>query len=470
MNIEEILQNVPEYQEFYTVSELDEAAMKIAAEHPEQAALTSIGRSGNGHEIYRLTIGKGSKHCICFGCPHPNEPIGAMTVITLAKILAENEALLEETGFVWHLIPCIDPDATRLNEGWFKGPFDLLHYAREFYRPEGKRQVEWTFPFSYKGYSFQSPMEETKALMRVIEETRPSFVFSLHNTGFGGAYWYVSENIPILNQKLEEAAVHQNVMLNRGETESAYIKKLSGSVHSMMSIRKYLDYAEQHGCQADEIGDAGTCSSDYINSVCRCFTMMAELPYFMDSRIQDESSSGKNHAMIVEEGYQYHRQHAAFLKDQLSRIQSGVSADNPFAGWLAMILKYYKGIEDTSTDDLLKNEDMKRYATVAEEFDNAIQQRYFECLNLGMLSRYCRFELTKDGAHSLDAQELFREVMAVTDKELQKWCETIEAQSDYEIVPIKRLVSVQIESALLVCDNWEQIDAAMNSCDTAGNA
>ncbi len=461
MNIEEILQNVPEYQEFYTVNELDEAAMKIAASYPKQAALTSIGRSGNGHEILRLTIGKGSKHCICFGCPHPNEPIGAMTVITLAGLLAENEELLQETGFTWHLIPCIDPDATKLNEGWFKGPFDLLHYAKEFYRPEGKRQVEWTFPFSYKGHSFASPMEETKALMRLIDEVRPSFVYSLHNTGFGGAYWYVSENIPELNQKLEKAAGHQNIMLNRGETESAYIRKLSGSVHSMMSILEYIDYSEAHNYPVDELGDAGTCSADYINSVCKCFTMIAELPYFMDARIQDESPSGKNHAKIVDEGYQCRRQHAAFLRDQLSRIQTNVSEENPFAGWLAMVLKFYEGLESTAVENLPNNEDRKRYATIAEEFDNAIQQRFFECLNLGMLSRYCRYELSQESIHALDALELFREVMSVADRELQKWCETIEAQSEYEVVSIRRLVSVQVESALLVCDNWEKIEDTM---------
>ena len=67
----------------------------------------------------------------------------------------------------------------------------------------------------------------------------------------------------------------------------------------------------------------------------------------------------------------------------------------------------------------------------------------------------------QESIHALDALELFREVMSVADRELQKWCETIEAQSEYEVVSIRRLVSVQVESALLVCDNWEKIEDTM---------
>ena len=59
----------------------------------------------------------------------------------LSLRLAEDDSLRESLGYTWYLIKCIDPDGTRLNEGWFKGPFSIENYARHFYRPASFQQV-----------------------------------------------------------------------------------------------------------------------------------------------------------------------------------------------------------------------------------------------------------------------------------------------------------------------------------------
>jgi len=41
--------------------------------------------------------------------------------------------LRESLGYTWYLVKCIDPDGTRLNEGWFKGPFSIENLARHYY-------------------------------------------------------------------------------------------------------------------------------------------------------------------------------------------------------------------------------------------------------------------------------------------------------------------------------------------------
>ncbi len=47
----------------------------------------------------------------------------------------EDAELRDGYDYTWHLIGCVDPDGTRLNEGWFAGPFTPRNYARHFYRP-----------------------------------------------------------------------------------------------------------------------------------------------------------------------------------------------------------------------------------------------------------------------------------------------------------------------------------------------
>ena len=125
---EDIIEKVPAYKSFCTVDELRSSSQKLAREHPDKVKLFEIGKSGKGEKIEVLRIGKGRKTALLFGFPHPNEPIGSMTLEFLSQRLAENSSL-DKLGFTWYIIKCIDPDGARLNEGWFKGPFTPLHYA-----------------------------------------------------------------------------------------------------------------------------------------------------------------------------------------------------------------------------------------------------------------------------------------------------------------------------------------------------
>ena len=149
----EIMEGVPDFKEFMTVDELDNSSQKLA-EQFENVELVNVGKSISGRPILCLKIGKGKKRALLFAFPHPNEPIGSLTVEFLSRYLAENPEITEELGYTWYLIKAIDPDGAILNEGWFKGKFDPLKYARYYYRPPSHEQIEWTFPIEYNKLSF----------------------------------------------------------------------------------------------------------------------------------------------------------------------------------------------------------------------------------------------------------------------------------------------------------------------------
>ncbi len=447
MKLENILSKIPDYKNFYTVNELDEQVRLLQNKHPDIIEVKEIGTSRNGHKILSMSLGTGEKNALCFACPHPNEPIGAMTLITMAQLFAEDPKLLSETGFTWHLIPCIDPDGTLLNEGWFKGPFSLTNYVRNFYRPVGHEQVEWTFPFSYKGVTFDKSIPETQALMRLIDELKPSFMYSLHNSAFGGAYWYLTDDIPGLCNELENAAIRQNVPLHLGEPEVAYITKFSPAVHSMMSMKAHYDYMEKYvGSIPVMSATSGTCSSDYVNTVCKCVTMMAELPYFCDHRIADLSLTDKTRRDVVLENIILSEKHYKFLQQLWPSLVGCFEDENPFP-------KLVDGcIEGADSNNIARRNQIQdagfdKLATVSEWFDNLYGVRIFECLNLGLAVRACDYELSKEKCENkstlLDARAKF-------DAELVRMCDWLEQNVNYEIIPIRRLVSVQTESALIV--------------------
>ena len=94
-------------------------------------------------------------------------------------------------------------------------------------------------------------------------------------------------------------------------------------------------------------------------------------------------------------------------------------------------------------------------ATVAEEFDNLLMSRFYKSLSYGMLIRANEYELEameKAGEVNPEkkaALEKARDIAIVHHKELT---DLLEKEIDYEVVPIRKLVSIQLECGLLVGD------------------
>lgn len=453
MDIAQILRYIPDYQVFYTVDELDQQTRLLAEKYPDVIRTEVIGTSRQGHPIQSMVLGRGPKNALCFACPHPNEPIGAMTMIAMAEIFGAHPEILEETGFTWRLIPCIDPDGTRLNEGWFKGPFSLGEYIKGFYRPPGNKQVEWTFPINIRGAKFDDPLPETRALMKLIDQLKPEFMFSLHNCAFGGAYWYLTDNIPELCAKLENAARRQEVPLHLGEPESAYITKYSPAVHSMMSVTAMVNYMIRFGGGVPRTTmKCGGCSADYVASVCKCMTMMAELPYFYDKRIEDTSPyGGMTRREAVLENIRLNTENYAVLGKYWSQVHGYFREDNPFFEFVDSCIEGNDS-QNKAKENWAKGPAFEKDATVSEVFDNLYGARLFECLNMALAVRACDYELGRTERQDLGAVEVLTVCRKAFAEELERMCRWLEQHVDYEVISIQRLVSVQMESALLAVE------------------
>ncbi|MFQ6076006.1 MAG: M14 family zinc carboxypeptidase, partial [Candidatus Bathyarchaeia archaeon] len=198
MRYESVIDDVPEYRGFMTVDELNESSRMLAQQHPDDVDLFKIGSSRRGDPIYALKVGEGALKAVLIGFPHPNEPIGSLTIEYLSKRLVEDDLLREELNFTWYFVKVSDVDGARLNEGWFKGKYDNLTHMLNFYRTPSSKQVEWTFPIEYKTLKWDGIPPETRSIMNLIDLVKPNFVFTLHNSAFGGVYFYVSDPCPRL--------------------------------------------------------------------------------------------------------------------------------------------------------------------------------------------------------------------------------------------------------------------------------
>jgi hypothetical protein len=288
-----LLADISPIDAFPTVDEMYAVAERIAAQHLDRVTLRDIGRSRAGHAIQLLSLRSATARgdVLVVGQPHPNEPIGMATIRVMCERMLADPGAFDATGANWHFIPCVDPDGTRLNEGWFAGPWTREHYARHFYRPGSEAQVEWTFPFSADDFTVAAPMPETLAFMAAIDEVRPTVLSSLHNAELGGAYYYVTSGDDALYTTLSELCAAHDIPLHRGEPETAFSTELAPGIYAVPRARQLYEFAVSAGIDPAAIVTGGS-STDYAErSNPDAFKIVLELPYWRDRRATDDTPS-----------------------------------------------------------------------------------------------------------------------------------------------------------------------------------
>jgi hypothetical protein len=439
MQLDKILGQIPDYKEFMTVNELDRSSQQLAEEY-KTVELTKIGNSIEGRPINCLRIGEGTKNALLFAFPHPNEPIGSLTIEFLAKFLAENPEVTKDMGYKWHLIKAVDPDGATLNEGWFKGQFDPIKYAKNYYRPAGHEQIEWTFPIKYKKLEFSNPPPETRALMKLMEEIKPNFMYSLHNAGFCGVYWYQTHDVKTMYPEYTALAEQFSLPIHQGEPEVPYIKQLHPAIFQMFGIQEAYDFYEDNGVEnPQELIKNGTSSDDYLRRLTngRGFTLVCEMPYFYDKTLDDDSLSQYDRRKKVLESLEFYKEAYEFLKpkfevikkksDQKSRLYTSV-AD----GVENFEKRIAPQIHHAQTSPMYDGK-----ATNAQAFDSMVARRFYATLRTAMAARICE--------NISDLQQI--------QAELTNWIEhtihTTLNKTNFEVIPIRKLVTVQVGSAFI---------------------
>jgi hypothetical protein len=433
---------VPEFSEFPNVDELTAQCRRIADSYAEVAELRRIGTSRLGEPLHCLTVRGGEQQAVVFASVHPNEPVGNLTALHLAETLCADPELRNELGYTWHIVPCIDPDGTRLNEGWFADSADRTHYGRNFYRPAPDEQVEWTFPFAYKKAYFDRLMPETVALMRLIDESRPAFMCSLHNGEMGGIYYYVSRPAPALYPQLSAIPTSLGLPLDTGEPEMPYVERYAPAIFRMSRSADAYDYIESLGLDPDT-RDAGDCSAAYAGDKYGTFTLVTEVPYWAHPDADDQTETAETYSAVVHRRGDGLRELHDVLTDTLGRITPDLAApDSPFLrATRAFAPGFKRGAEqDHRRADAAEN---NRPATVAERFGCADLVHCFRLRYGGMLLRALDGELAI-GNGTPTIRTTHAEFAAIYDD----WCEQARRATTADPIPIGKLVAIQYGAIL----------------------
>jgi hypothetical protein len=430
------LTRVPAYAEFFTLDELRTRARALVAQFPGVARLETVGASAEGRPIELLTVGHGRRPVLLVGVPHPNEPIGTLTIDFLTRLLCEDEALRARLDVTLFAVPVADPDGFVLNEGWFKGTFSPLRYALEFYRPPHREQVEWSFPVDYKTLRFTTPAPETATVMRVMERVRPDVFYSLHNAGFCGVYFYVSHDRPVLFRRLHELVASQQLPLHRGEPEVPYLKTLAPAVYALFSIQDTYDYlARTLAEDPASVIEAGTCADDWLKRVVGDpFSLVCELPYYTSPALDDTAPAAVTRRDAVLAGTARELALVSETATWFERIAHRVSDHRLTRSVRDHLAKAPKRLAAERAN--AEAPEYARTATRAEVMDATVCSIFYHTLYLGEVYRLATMVGAADVGEAIHGR-------------LEALATEVERASDLRVLPLRPLVAVQAGAGLL---------------------
>jgi len=127
--------------------------------------------------------------------------------------------------------------------------------------------------------------------------------------------------------------------------------------------------------------------------------------------------------------------------------------NNPFK--LALEAFTNGGSNDATRKMVEGDPNFAKMATVAEKFDNLLVAKFYKMLSLGLLVRAHEMEIEKMEANKEDnpnKKEALQEAFNISLERLKNLSEVLEKEINYEVVPIKKLVSIQLECGLIVAD------------------
>lgn len=211
----------------------------------------------------------------------------------------------------------------------------------------------------------------------------------------------------------------------------------------MFGRREGYDYIEQHSdLDPTEVITGGTSSHDFAQDAAGTYTLVCEVPYYYDPRIEDVTVTDRIRRNVVLEGLETGRALQHQLETMYRAVEPLLTQQSPFREAVGEAVANLEAKASWAKTD----PELQRSATEAEIFDNMVGPRFYRLLMLGMYLRLLGVETAYGGsrdrlrglaAAAEDAEAFFRQ-----------WHDDTLSELNYQVIPIQKLVWVQLGSAL----------------------
>lgn len=457
-----VLQALPAPKRFCSVDDLNLLVEELRGA-PEKFQVRVAGTSAGGRPIHHVRFGKGALKALFVGFPHPNEPIGGLTVFNLLTLLKQGHPELVQADIEWHVVPCIDPDGAVLNEGWTQAPFTIENYVKNSHRPELRDQVDCTFPISYKRLQFDSPSTEANILKELLTQIRPDFYYTLHNTSVGGGVWYAltrpidRDCYPKLYRLLEQ----HKLQIRLTRPVGGWSVKFSEGVWHNYTTPMVYDYFEKFSAEPEQLLQHGECSWNYADRLNpRCVTFVTELPYLQHAADGSTVQTDENFRHLRLRLDADNKFLATCLLEEWDRTHGDLDRSSAFYkkvvhGLVSVRESLSEGLPSWpyKTRDVLFNASYNRTITAGERFAAYLEHTSRLCQS------YEFVRLLKASEQTTAVREATQRLDALFDRTLRDIGRQIDL-TGFRAIDLSSLLRVQLGSGLIVLSSTLQSRAA----------
>jgi hypothetical protein len=382
----EILDNVPTWERYYTIDELHGRTLDLVSEHPDKVELLNLGKSTLGENIECLKIGEGRYNALIHGFPNSEEPYGGVVLDHLSRALAENDRIREELDYTWYLVKCSDPDAARRNEGFHMGPLTPLNFSLNYYRTPYSITPDGCFPIRFGPLDLDSPVPETRALMKVLDRVKIHFISALHMMKWGGISHMVPHPCTPLYPELQNNAQRFNIfprkrpgtMLAPGIMHAEYLTPARNWVRHQAAGNTNIEPIR--GCDAYEY--AQVLNPD-------AFIIIPECCIWYEPRMLDDRVSETTLGEAFRYGNQVTNEANNFMLDVWGRARPHMETKTPFRhmveDFMEPLVKKYTNVSNPPFKFDARVH--ARKATVAEKIGIEGHDDIYRMFQLGGLQR-----------------------------------------------------------------------------------
>ena len=457
-----LLNEVPECKEYLKVDELNTNSNKLAEENPDIVKILELGKSTCNEPIKCLKIGKGKYNALIYGFPNPEEPVGGLMLDHFSNLLANNRSMLEQLDYTWYLIKCIDPDGARLNEGFLKGPFNPLHFSKNYYRTPGSFTGEMNFPYKYGELNIGNPTSETKALMKLIDQTRFDFISSLHNMKFDGMTYQVSEPCPNLYPSLWQIAKEYNIMLRKrpGRMLAPGVQ-LNASLPDVLAgyftpIQNYIRSKAAGKGPLREPRGAFVFEYTLLTNP-DVFMMIPECCIWYDPRLFDDGPSKKTLNEVLDYTQNVGSETNKFLFSLYEKSLPLLKDSSPFLEMLRQLFgrERERSINYGDPSVEFNQKQLKSLTTLATEIATEGRADIYRMFNLGAMIRMFDYQLSQHNNKKTELESYRNEA----NEKLEEWNNIVEKKYERKTVPLKNLICMNMGSILYSAEyvKWKRI-------------
>jgi hypothetical protein len=168
------------------------------------------------------------------------------------------------------------------------------------------------------------------------------------------------------------------------------------------------------------------------------------VPYYFNPSIGDTSASDIVRKDAILKAVEEDRKDFGFLQEQYDKVKGVLSVPSPFRDSIEETLKTYQQ-NLTAEENWVRNDPKTtQMATIAEKFDNVVIRKFYRLFPLGMFIR-----LLKAQIEFTSKSPLLTSTHQIASAAFEALTAELEADLNYTVIPIQKLVRVQLGSALL---------------------